>query len=568
MRHMPVGTRRPRRHRRPTIVRRVRLPLANRIETAVVLAQRGLMRPVRPDRLVRMGLAFHHWGVSVAAAFAVNAIAREDQVALVDDHGSLTYGEVDRRTNALANELARLGVGEHDRVGILCRNGSTFVEAMVAAAKLGADVLPLNTSFAAGELKAVIAREKPPVLVHDASLADMIREARLGSSVHRIVAHSERKPRSGSTYEELIAQGRSEPPSSPSEEGRTVILTSGTTGTPKGARLARPGGLEPLAQLLKAVPIHAGSAYLIPAPLFHAHGYGQLVLAGSLGCTVVLPRRFDAEVTLALIEKHRIESLAAVPVMLKRILDLPAETRRRYDTSSLRAVVCSGSSLDPRLARSFMDEFGPVIYNLYGSTEMAWATIATPKDLLEAPGTVGRPPPHTRVQVLGEDGRPLPVGETGRIFVGHEMLFEGYTDGRAGRERIEGMLTAGDLGHVDAEGRLFVDAREDDMIIAGGENVFPSEIEEVLCNHPDIAEVAVVGAEDPDFGQRPVAFVVPNAGSSLEAGDVDRFAREKLARFKVPRDVVVMEELPRNALGKVLRRELRPPAHDGRRKVG
>jgi acyl-CoA synthetase (AMP-forming)/AMP-acid ligase II len=550
------------------MVRRVRLPLVNRIETAVVLAQRGLVRPVRPDRLVQMALAFRHWGVSVAAAFAVNAIARRDQAAIVDDHASLTYGEVDARTNALANELSRLGVGEHDRLAILCRNNSAFVESIVAAAKLGADVVPLNTSFAAGEVKAVIVREEPPVLVYDADFAAIVQGARLGSSVHLVVAHAEGKPQGEATLEELIEKGSREAPKSPGEEGRTVILTSGTTGTPKGARLARPGGLEPLAQLLKVVPIHAGSVYLIPAPIFHAHGYGQLVLGASLGCTVVLPRRFGPERTLALIEQHRVESLAAVPVMLKRIMDLPPETRRKYDTTSLRAVVCSGSTLDPRLARSFMDEFGPVIYNLYGSTEMAWATIATPKDLLEAPGTVGRPPPHTRVEILGDDGRPLPLGETGRIFVGHEMLFDGYTDGRAGRERIEGMLTAGDLGHMDAEGRLFVDAREDDMIISGGENLYPSEIEEVLRDHPDVAEVAVVGAKDPDFGERPVAFVVAKRGSTLEAADVDSFARERLSRFKVPRDVVVMEELPRNALGKVLRKELRPPTHEGRRKVG
>jgi acyl-CoA synthetase (AMP-forming)/AMP-acid ligase II len=199
---------------------------------------------------------------------------------------------------------------------------------------------------------------------------------------------------------------------------------------------------------------------------------------------------------------------------------------------------------------------------------MAWATIATPQDLLQAPGTVGRPPPHTRVEILGEDGRPVPPGERGRIFVGHEMLFEGYTDGRAGRERIEGMLTAGDLGHVDPDGRLFVDAREDDMIISGGENLYPGEIEDALRAHPDVAEVAVVGAEDEDFGERPVAFVVAETGKTISAEDVDAFARKHLSRFKVPRDVVILEELPRNALGKVLRRELRPPTHEGRRQIG
>jgi acyl-CoA synthetase (AMP-forming)/AMP-acid ligase II len=546
----------------------MRLPLASRLETAVVLTQRGLVRPVRPDRLVQMALAFRHWGVSIASAYAVNAIARGDQAALIDDDGSLTYAEADARTNALANELAGLGVGAHDRLAILCRNESEFAESVVAAAKLGADVLPLNTSFAPGELKAVMEREGPPVLIHDSAFAEVVRDADLGRSVKRVLAHVEGSPRGATTLEQLIERGSRAAPKAPAEEGRTVILTSGTTGTPKGARLARPGGLEPLAQLLKVVPINAGSAYMIPAPLFHAHGYGQLVLGSSLGCTVVLPRRFEAERTLALIERHRVDALAAVPVMLKRIMDLPPETRRRFDTSSLKAVVCSGSSLDPRLARAFMDDFGPVIYNLYGSTEMAWATIASPSDLLEAPGTVGRPPPNTQVAILGDDGEPLPAGERGLIFVAHDMLFEGYTDGRAGRERIGGMLTGGDLGHLDENGFLFVDAREDDMIISGGENLYPSEIEEALSDHPDVAEVAVVGAEDPDFGERPVAFVVPKKGSDLSTADLDGLARRKLSRFKVPRDIVILEELPRNALGKVLRRELHPPTHDGRRKVG
>jgi acyl-CoA synthetase (AMP-forming)/AMP-acid ligase II len=551
----------------------MKLPLATRINTAVVLTQRGMVRPVRPDRLLQMGLAFRRWGVSIASAYAVNAIRRPDQAAIVDDDGSISYAEADARTNALANELARLGVRENDRLAILCRNGRAFVESVIAGAKLGSVVLPLNTSFAPPELKAVVERERPALLIHDSEFDEIVREADLGGDLKRALARVEDSARGATTLEELVDAGSRTPPRPPAEEGRTVILTSGTTGTPKGARLARPGGLEPLAQLLKVVPINAGSAYMIPAPLFHAHGYGQMVLGSSLGCTIVLPRRFEPERTLALIERYRVESLAVVTVMLKRIMDLPPETRHQYDTSSLRAVVSSGSALDPRLAGAFMDDFGPVLYNLYGSTEMAWATIASPRDLLEAPGTVGRPPPNTRVAILDEDGRPVPAGVTGRIFVGHDMLFEGYTDGRSGRERIGGMMTGGDLGHLDVDGRLFIDAREDDMIISGGENLYPSEIEEVLSRHPEVIEVAVVGAADPEFGARPVAFVVARAGSGLTAADVDDFARSNLARFKVPRDVVILDELPRNALGKVLRRELRPPSqeapkHEGRRQVG
>jgi fatty-acyl-CoA synthase len=237
-------------------------------------------------------------------------------------------------------------------------------------------------------------------------------------------------------------------------------------------------------------------------------------------------------------------------------MELDPETRRRHDPGSLRVVVCSGSALDARLARSFMDQFGPVLYNLYGSTEVAWATIATPEDLRQAPGTVGRPPPHTRLEILDESGASLPPGSTGHIFVGHEMLFEGYTDPTKDRSRVKGMLTPGDLGHVDGDGRLFIDSREDDMIVSGGENVYPGQVEEVLREHPDVGDAVVMGVDDERFGQRLVAFVVPRRGSDLSAEDVLSYSRAHLARFKVPREVYLRDDFPRNALGKVLRREL------------
>jgi acyl-CoA synthetase (AMP-forming)/AMP-acid ligase II len=246
--------------------------------------------------------------------------------------------------------------------------------------------------------------------------------------------------------------------------------------------------------------------------------------------------------------------------MLKRIMELPARTRRAYDTSSLRVVLSSGSALTGELAAAFMAEFGEVLYNLYGSTEVAWATIAGPQDLLEAPGTVGKPPPHTRVAILDEGGRPLATPKIGRVFVAHDMLFEGYTDDALRPELVEDMMTPGDLGHLDEKGRLFVDARADDMIVSGGENVYPGEVEEALSEHPEVGEVAVVGVDDEQFGQRLVAFAVPEKGSSLSAETLERFARERLARFKVPRDIYVREQLPRNVLGKVLKKELRKAA--------
>ena len=526
----------------------MRLPLQTRVESVTVLARRGMLRPIRPDRFARAGLAFARWGTTPATASIVNAITRPDQAAVIDADGPVSWRDLDRRTNAVARGFAELGLETGERIGILCRNGVPLVESMVAAVKLGAHALLLNTSFSSAELEGVLERERPRVLVYDEEFAGLVGDASLHGA----------KP---VVTDDALARLRDEQLETaldpPAEEGRMVILTSGTTGAPKGARIARASGLEPLAWFLKVVPIDAGSACLVPAPLFHAHGLGQFSIASALGCTVVLPRVFDAEETLALIERHRVDVLTVVPTMLKRIMDLDPETRRKYDTSSLRVAVCCGSALDARLARSFIEEFGPVLYNLYGSTEVAWATIATPEDLLQAPGTVGRPPPHTRLAILDADGRPQPTGATGHIFVGHEMLFEGYTDPTKDRARVDGMLTPGDLGHVDAQGRLFIDSREDDMIVSGGENVYPGQVEEVLREHPDVAEAIVIGVDDERFGQRLAAFVIPRPSSGLTEDDVLSFSREHLARFKVPREVHLREDFPRNALGKVLRRELR-----------
>lgn len=545
------------RGRAGTIVRSMRVPLLTSLEAAGTLAHRGVLRPTRPDRMLRQWMTLWRWGSTVATAYIAGAQGAPQRTALIDDAGELTYADVDGRTNALARGLSRLGAREGGRIGILSRNGRVFVESVVAAAKIGADVLPLNTSFSHTELAAVVRRDQPSVLVYDGDFHGIVQQASLDPATKTVLGHLEGDAEGATpTLRQLVDGEEQEALPPPGRESRTVILTSGTTGAPKGARLAQPSAIEPLAWFLRSVPLAPRSVYLICAPLFHAHGYGQFVLAAGLGCTIVSSREFDAEHTLALIDRHRVSALALVPTMLARIMDLPAERRRRYDTGSLEVVLSSGSALSSSLAHAVVSEFGPVLYNLYGSTEVAWATIAGPEDLLAAPGTVGRPPRHTHVAILDEDGRPLPPGKVGRIFVRHELLFEGYTDS-GNVELTEGMMTPGDLGHLDREGRLFVDGRSDDMIVSGGENVHPQAVEEVLADHPDVAEVAVVGVDDDQFGQRLVAFAVPQAGSRLSAADVQAYAKKRLARYKVPREVELRDELPRNALGKVLKRELR-----------
>jgi acyl-CoA synthetase (AMP-forming)/AMP-acid ligase II len=505
--------------------------------------------------MVRAGLAVVRWGATIAAAYVTHGADAPDQGAIADEQGKLTYSEVNARTNALARGLAELGVREADSVAVLCRNGRSFVEAVVACSKAGADILLLNTSFSPKELMAVVERERPSLLIYDGDFSPIVERANV--DVDQLVGHAEGGPDNAETLESVIARCDPGGLSPPDHESRPVILTSGTTGAPKGARVARPANLDPLAWFLRLVPLRARAPYLISAPAFHAHGFGQMTIGAALGCELVLPRRFDPEQTLALIERHRAEGVVAVPVMLKRIMELPADVRQRYDTSSLRVVLCSGSALTPALAREFMAEFGPAVYNLYGSTELSGATIATPEDLLSAPGTVGRPLPHTQIAILDDNGTILPQGSVGHIFVGHEMLFEGYTDGSRLDVSAGGMMSAGDLGHLDADGRLFIDSRADDMIISGGENVYPSEVEVVLAQHPDVDEVAAVGVEDEQFGQRFVAFAVLRPGQELEPQQLLAYAKENLARYKVPREVRVVGELPKNALGKILRRELR-----------
>jgi fatty-acyl-CoA synthase len=524
-------------------------------EGARVVARARLIRPERPDRLLRAGAAVLRYGATPAAGFAASAARFPNRPAILDEAGMLTFAEVHRRTNALAHALSDAGVVEGDRVAIMCRNHRGFVEAVGALSKLGVHSLLLNTSFAGPQLADVVAREKPRALVYDEEFAELLAEA--GRRRKRFVAWEE-EPGSASdpTLEELVAAGDPQDVVGPSQEGRVVILTSGTTGTPKGAARAQPSGaLGTMTALLSRIPLRARETTMIAAPLFHAWGFAHLALGLGLGSTYVLRRRFDPEQTLAATARHRASTLVAVPVMIQRIMELPPEVRRRWDLSALRVVALSGSALPGDLATRFMDEFGEVIYSLYGSTEVGWAAVAGPEDLRAAPGTAGTPPRGTDLRILDEEGGELPEGQTGRIFVHNDMLFEGYTGG-GGKDMVDGFMSTGDVGRIDEEGRLFVEGRDDEMIVSGGENVFPREVEDLLADHPKVAEAAVVGVEDERFGQALKAFVVPRQGASPSAEELRGYVKENLARFKVPREVEMLDELPRTSTGKVLKREL------------
>jgi acyl-CoA synthetase (AMP-forming)/AMP-acid ligase II/carbon monoxide dehydrogenase subunit G len=527
--------------------------VAYELGSAKVMIEAGVIRPMRPDRLWGVLRTLQKWGRSPAAGAISLAERYPDGTMIVDELGTLTYSEVDTRTNALAHALSDAGLVEGDGVGVMCRNHRGFIEATIALSKLGADALYLNTAFAGPQLTEIVQREKPKALIFDEEFYELLEDA--AHRRKRFVAWHDEPTCDDPTLDELMADGDPSTVVPPEREGRAVILTSGTTGTPKGASRGNPESIDPVVAYLSKIPLRTRNVIHIAAPLFHSWGFAHFSLGLILGMTYVLRRKFDPEACLAEVARSRADALAVVPVMMQRILELPEETIAKYDTSSLKVVGASGSALPGDLATRWMDEFGDTLYNLYGSTEVAWATIATPADMRAAPGTAGRPPRGTIVRLYDEKGVEVKPGETGRIFVGNEMLFEGYTGGGS-KDVIGNLMATGDVGRFDDAGRMFVEGRDDEMIVSGGENVFPKEIEDLLSRHDAVSDVAAVGVDDKDFGQRLKAFVVLESGKKATEDELKAYVKKNLANFKVPREFEFIDELPRNATGKVLKREL------------
>ncbi|MFC5053911.1 AMP-binding protein [Saccharothrix xinjiangensis] len=522
--------------------------LVGALRAVATLVRTGVVRPMAPGRLLGVLDAYLRWDLTLAFGYATGAARHPDRAAIVDDAGELTFAQVDERTTRLAHGLRDLGVGAGSKVAVLCRNHRGFVETVVACVKVGAHTVLLNTGLSAGQVATVLREQDVTAVVADTEFRDLLAHA--PRKVRRVMAWVEGATRSR-TLEQLIEGSPATPLPSRPPRGRLVVLTSGTTGAPKGAKRPEPASLVPAAALLSRIPLRAGDRFCVPAPLFHTWGLAAFQIAVVLGATLVLRRGFDPALVLADAREHRCDALFAVPVMLQRALDLPD----RPDLPDLRVIASSGSALPPPVARRCLAEFGPVLYNLYGSTEVSWVTIARPDELARHPDTAGRPPHGTRLAILDERGEPVPPGATGRIFVANDMLFDGYTNG-GGKEVRDGLMSTGDVGRRDADGLLFVVGRDDEMIVSGGENVYPREVEDLLAALPGVREVAVVGVPDERFGQRLAAYVVREEPGALDEDAVRDHVRGNLAKFSVPREVVFLDALPRNATGKVLKREL------------
>ncbi|WP_300399637.1 AMP-binding protein [Nocardioides sp.] len=552
-----------------TKVQRLLARLRSQLWVVSILVRSGMLTVLRPDKYVGMARVVRTQGTNATTGLAMAAVRRPHAVGLIDELGSLTWRELDQRCDALAVGL-RAAVGDDvPTVALLCRNHRGFVETLSASARLGAQALLLNTGFSGPQLADVMVREAGAVIVYDEEFAGVVADARSRiPGLVEVIAWQDEPDTRGSrdrgagtplTVASLIAAHTGQRPPVPDSPGRVILLTSGTTGAPKGAKRGG-GGPDELAATLTAVPWKAEETIVVAAPMFHAWGFGQLAIAGTMTCTVVMRRKFDPEATLALVDEHRATGLAVVPVMLERIVDLPAEVLDRYRLDSLRFVSASGSRMRPDAVIAFMDRFGDVVFNAYNATEAGQITVASPADLRHAPDTAGRAVRGTLLRIVDDAWQPVPVGDVGRITVKGASEFDGYTAGdtkdsdpsAAGK----GFMVSGDVGRLDAEGRLYVVGRDDEMIVSGGENVYPLEVEKTLGEHPSVREVAVIGVRDESYGQRLAAYVVLVPGAQDGPDELKAHVKAHLAGYKVPRDVVLLDELPRNASGKIMKREL------------
>ena len=519
------------------------------------LREAGAMDPKGPIALARAMPWLIGRGPSLGIVSQMHALVLGDKPAIYDKHGMQTWKQLDERANQAAHMLSSLGLRGSDRVALVLRNGREMVEVTLGAQKLGIVACPLNTWAKTKELGATLEQSDPKVLVYDTQHSEQVEQV-ADRGIGLVSVGDASKAIDGSLYYEDLMAEQPVSPQGPfarnTGTAKIVIHTSGTTGTPKGAaRDSSAAGLGTLANLIGRVPYRRDDVILCPAPMFHSFGLATFTFGAALGATMVLPEKFDAEGSLRAIEEHRATAASFVPVMMRRIVSLDDDIKKRYDLSSLRIVMASGSVLSTDLRRAASELFGEVLYDLYGSTETGWVAIATPEDIRTRPKTVGKPVEGIDVTVFSKDGSRLGPNETGELYIRSDILFEGYTSGEKKDER-EGYMSIGDYGKLDDDGYLFVESRTDDMVVVGGENVYPIEVEQVIESIDGVTEVTVLGVADDEYGEVLAAFIV----GSADPGRVAEACKAELASYKVPRRIEVLDELPRNATGKIVKRDL------------
>jgi fatty-acyl-CoA synthase len=535
----------------------------------------GLHEGVRLPGAASLAREMSRGRMSASTLFRYLGQNQPDRVALVQaglpgrkEDGAaeakrIAYGELDALADRIAAALVRRGVGRGSAAIVMLKNRIEYFVLSLANGRAGAASVTVSWRSTVPELEYLARHSGAEAVFFDASIADTIREAQpvLRGIPHRNFISVGGEVPGFPSLEELAA-GPGDAHGDASADAAVVMYTSGTTGKPKGAvRKLQTGVLPAAFAFLEQTPMGRDEVHLTVCPVYHATATGFSTFAFLLGGTVVVLADFRPETFLDAIERYRVTSTALVPTMLHRVVELDEASVLARDTSSLRAIFSGGAPLPGPLGVEAMDLLGDKLWNFYGATETGLVTLAAPRDLREAPGTIGRAVPGNEIRLLDEQGREVNPGEVGELFARNAMLVDGYhaDDAATKSSMSDGFFSVGDLARVDRDGRYFIEGRKRDMIISGGVNVYPAEVEAALEAHPGVLEAAVVGVPDREWGERVRAFVVARAGTGPTAPTPEELiahCKARLAGPKVPRDVVLLAAMPRNPTGKILKREL------------
>jgi len=489
----------------------------------------------------------------------MQSVARPDKIALICGERELTFAALNARANRVANVLKSLGVNAGDRVAIMVHNSLEGVEVGSACTKIKAILVPVNYRLRPLEVAYVLNDSLAKVVVAGPELVQVVEQARAEVPVAPVyIAIGGQAPTGWLHYEEVVQAASKQMPVGEARLGSSMSYTSGTTGKPKGAY--RPNGvaLEAVLAVIQAFELRDSDVHLLAGPLYHSAPNAFISLQILLGATTVVLPRFDAVESLRLIDRYRVSTTFMAPTLLQRLCDVPDEIAKTFDTSSLRSIILGAAPCPYILKVRAIERFGPALWEFYGATETGFVTILRPEDQLRKPGSCGTIAQGQEVRLLNEAGEEVPDGVPGEMWVRNDSLAQyfGKPDATA-RNMRDSFFTVGDIAYRDSEGYYFICDRKIDMIISGGVNIYPAEIEAVLSAHPDVADVAVIGVPDAHWGESAKAVVSLRPGASASQEELIAYCAERIADYKKPRSVDFMDELPRSPAGKLLKRSIR-----------
>lgn len=489
-------------------------------------------------------------GLNIKTVHALHARSNPNRPAVVDERRSLDYASMERAIKRTTAALRGMGVESGDRVLLCMENRVEYLVTWFALFRIGAPAVHASYRATEDELRYLFEHAEPIVAIASGRTVEAVRAACGDVPVRD----------ADGDFWSWLEGGRGAETIDRSASGTNVVYTSGTTGKPKGAvRDFAAMGLVELSRIVDRLPLREGEKHLVVCPLYHSGAQALALIETSLGATIHLQPHFEPRETLELLRRERIESVFMVPTMIRRLLELPDDAWRENHPPALRCLISGAAVFPHALRKRAIRRFGAsVVHDFYGATELGWITLIGGGEMMEHPGSVGRPLPGQEVKIVGRDGKEQPTGEVGRLYVRNEQVMSGYlADPNATSDTViaGGWMTVDDLAHLDEDGYLYIDGRDRDMVISGGVNIYPVEIEEVLTGYPGVVEAAVIGVPDDQWGERLEACVVWEVREDFDG--LETAARQALAGFKVPRRWHAFDELPRNPTGKILKRELR-----------